>query len=584
LEIKMAEKLKPGEIINHYEIVRVLGQSDIATVYLAKDDVQHRKWVIKEMADPVQGAGALNRFKENFLETCRQLSNLRHRGLVQIIDFFVLDDSKFYIVREFMEGRSLQEFVENSPDLLSGSHVRTWSQQIMEVVEYLHSQTPPVFMGVIVPRNLIISPMGKIRIMDLGLARFFPRDKQRETLLKISPGYTAPEILNEGAYPDARSDIFTLGATLHFFFTRLDPNKNPFGFKDISGIRNDISGKTSDAVARAISKSPRDRFESIADFKNAILGQSFKSEQTKIGCNVREIVIEDARQGELIPGSISLKNVGKGEMEGVIYASYSWLKVNPDRFKSNDAVIRYWVDTDYMEAESVQENLLTVKTDDEKLEIPVKVSLAPAFPRSVKAPQASLFMLLIPILLLLLLMALRSQQIDRAWNILLDRNGIVDKGITYVLETKDFLIKKTSFEPSFSLAGRFFALVMIAVPLAIPLVTGKFRHLLRAEVQKATFLPALISMVMPSLFLLMTAFQAGPSPLRILENSALKYLDLSGYLWFFVPVNVLAAVIFLAPRDDQNRNFIDNNSFLKMLSFALVIIYFVVFIILKVLA
>ncbi len=578
----MAEILKPGDKVNNYEIIKVLGQSEVASVYLARDEVQRRKWVVKEMVDPVEGEEELAYFKERFIEICRQLSGLKHKSIVQIIDYFVRDNNKFYIVREYLEGRTLKDFVENSSDMLTGGQVRIWSQQILELIDFLHRQKPPILMGVIVPKNLVISPMGKIRIMDLGLARFFPLDRQRKMLMKVSPGYSADEILNRNEEPSIRSDIYSVAAMFHYFLTGQDPNKNPFGFSDISSFREDISEKGQKAIMQALSRDPRDRFESIEEFKVALLGQSFRRVPTKIECNAKEIVVEDAPPGQLLPGSFHIKNVGSGNLEGIVFADYSWLKISPERFRANEIDIRFWIDTAYMEPEGVQENTVTIKTEDEKIEIPVKVSMAPMFPRSLGPVVASVLLFIIPLLLLVMVEALRIYQIDKAWELLLLEYGHISRGIQFVIEHKSFLLDKMPFDSMTTLAGRLYGFCMILMPYLVPMLAGKFRNMLRPDNRKAVTIPAVIAMMLPTI-MLFVSMNLSLVKDNILVNPALKYLDPARYLWFVIPINIVIAVLMLIPRDDQDHSFIDNSPFLRILSFTLLIIYYVVAIILRVL-
>ena len=578
----MAENLKPGDKINNYEIIKQLGSSEVATVYLAKDEVQRRKWVIKEMVNPVEGEEEMAVFKERFISTCRQLSGLKHKSIVQIIDYFVREESRFYIVREYLEGRTLKDFVENSPEMLTGGQVRIWSQQILELIDFLHRQNPSVLMGVIVPKNLVISPMGKIRIMDLGLARFFPMERQRKMLMKVSPGYSADEILNRNEEPSVRSDIYSVAAMFHYFLTKQDPNKNPFGFKQISQFRDDISEKGQNSIMKALSRESADRFGTVEDFKVALLGQSFRRVPTKIECNAQEIVVEDAPPAQLLPGSFHIKNVGQGNLDGIIFAEYTWLKISPEHFRSNDLEVRFWIDTAYMEPEGDQENTITIKTEDEKIEIPVKVTMAPVFPRSLGPVIASILMFIVPLFLLVLVEALRLYQVDKAWELLLLKYGYISKGIQFVIEHKSFLLKKMPFDSMVTLSGRLYAFFMILMPYLVPMLVGKFRDMLKTDNRRAVTIPALVSMLLPTIMF----FASGHLSLvrdNILVNPALKYLDPSRYMLFVIPINLVVAALMLAPRDDQGRTFVDNSPFLRILSFTLLVIYFVVAIILRVL-
>lgn len=571
----MTGTLKIGDKIHNYEVVRVLGKSDIATVYLAKDQVQNRKWIIKEMVDPVTDPEKLEEFKNRFIYICKQLSEIKHKSIPRIVDFFVENDRRYYLVREYLEGRFLQDFMERQRHHLSEDQVKSWALQIFDMIEYLHSQNPPIIMGVIIPKNLMISPLGKIRIKDLGLDRFFSLEKQKDLLFKVSPGYTAPEIVRLNKAPDFRSDIYSLGAILYFLLSRVDPNKNPYGFKNLSEYRTDISEQTRKSIMKALSQKPEDRYDSIREFRNDLLKDIVKKRETRIDCSVDKIAADNAPSGKLIQGSFNIKNLAEGQMEGVIFAEYSWLKIHPTRFRTNDVDVKFWIDTAYMQPESVQENTITIQTPEEKLIIPVKVTIAPGFVRSLKAFPASIILLFIPLAVFAVIEAFRNYLLKNAWDILIIKSDLTRKTIDFVLKNKKFLIKKMSYQPGTVFLSKLYALLIIFMPYLVPMFLGKIREQFNRETKKSTIAPALLAMVMPTILLVSSMF-VNFVPMEITANADMKYLDPTRYLALFVGANILTTIMMLAPKDVQGRSFIDRNNGLKILFYSLLTIYFVV--------
>lgn len=76
----MNKPLKVGEKLNNYEILKVLGQSELSTVYMARDEIQQKKWIIKEINPPLEDEDVLNSFKNRFIKICRQLSTLENNN------------------------------------------------------------------------------------------------------------------------------------------------------------------------------------------------------------------------------------------------------------------------------------------------------------------------------------------------------------------------------------------------------------------------------------------------------------------------------------------------------------------------
>ncbi|MGE5458827.1 MAG: WG repeat-containing protein, partial [Methanobacterium sp.] len=103
------------------------------------------------------------------------------------------------------------------------------ARQICDILGYLHMQNPPIIFRDLKPANIMLTPQGQIKLIDFGIARHFRHGITADTSAYGSSGFAAPEQYGENQ-TDPRSDIYALGATLHYLLTCIDPSKTPFTF------------------------------------------------------------------------------------------------------------------------------------------------------------------------------------------------------------------------------------------------------------------------------------------------------------------------------------------------------------------
>lgn len=213
-----------------YRIIGVVGRGGFGAVYKARDTRAAGHLVaVKEMnrsgLSPQQIAEVTDTFKREALI----LSGLTHPNLPRIYDHF-FNDGCWYIVMDFIEGETLEELLLKA----TGGYFRV--ERVLEigirlcgVLDYLHSQQPPVIFRDLKPANIMLTPAGALYLIDFGVARRFKLGKARDTIPFGSPGYAAPEQYGS-AQTTPQSDIYSLGITLYQMLTGLDPSQTPFQF------------------------------------------------------------------------------------------------------------------------------------------------------------------------------------------------------------------------------------------------------------------------------------------------------------------------------------------------------------------
>ena len=266
--------LPPTTLIqNRYEIIRVLGTGGFARVYLAHDQRLGRQVAIKELLatrlDEAEQQQALILFERE----ARMLAQLDHLGLTNIWDYF-LHAGRAYLVMEYVPGPTLRELVVHNDGPLPESTVLDCGLQLCNVLSYLHSQTPPIIFRDLKPSNVIAENAASepgtanesftLKLIDFGIARLFKPDQSADTIIIGTPGYAAPEQYGQGQ-SDQRSDVYSLGATLH----HLACGQPPTGLilPPLLSVNQQCSGGLARIIARATMISPADRYQSIELFQ-----------------------------------------------------------------------------------------------------------------------------------------------------------------------------------------------------------------------------------------------------------------------------------------------------------------------------
>lgn len=216
-------------LLERYLVLEPLGQGGMGTVYLAKDTrLSNRLVAIKEMrTDEVEEEDrALN--AEQFKSEMTILASLDHSAIPNIYDYQV-EGARAYLVMEYIEGETLAQYLEQVGAIGEYEAIMI-AIELCRVLEYLHSQKPPIIFRDLKPSNVMRDRKGRIFLIDFGIARTFKRGQARDTALFGSLGYCAPEQLGTGQ-SSPRTDIYALGATMHTMLSGDNPADSPMVFK-----------------------------------------------------------------------------------------------------------------------------------------------------------------------------------------------------------------------------------------------------------------------------------------------------------------------------------------------------------------
>lgn len=274
--------LEIGSLVDgKYKILSKIGQGGMSVVYLALNERANKYWAIKEVRK--DGVSNFEVVKQNLIAETDILKRLNHPHLPSIIDVIDLDDT-YLIVMDYIEGKTLSDYVKGGKPQPQ-EKVVDWAKQICDVLGYLHSGNPPIIYRDMKPSNVMLKPDGNIMIIDFGTAREYKAASLGDTTLLGTQGYAAPEQFGGQGQTDARTDIYSLGATLYHLLTGHNPCSPPYEMYPIRQWNPALSSGLEQIVSRCTQRNPDDRYQSCAELMYALehydeLDQEYKKRQT----------------------------------------------------------------------------------------------------------------------------------------------------------------------------------------------------------------------------------------------------------------------------------------------------------------
>ena len=203
------------ERLGRYEILEELGRGAMGRVYRARDPQIDRVVALKTVTladiDPAMEGG----FRQRFFREAKAAGRLSHAGIVTIFDAGEDPESKTpFIVMEYIEGTTLE--VLGREKRLPRQQALELIQQVAEALDYAHRQG--IIHRDIKPANIIVTPEGRAKITDFGIAKLQTSQLTQTGLVMGTPSYMAPEQFS-GNPVDSRADLFSLGTILYWLVT-----------------------------------------------------------------------------------------------------------------------------------------------------------------------------------------------------------------------------------------------------------------------------------------------------------------------------------------------------------------------------
>ncbi len=262
-------------LLGRYEIVAELGKGAMGVVYRANDPMLNRMVAIKTINTEEAGHEGMAEYEARFYTEAKAAGGLNHPNIIIIYDIGK-SGHLVYMAMEYIEGRELRELLAQGQPLPVVQAVDV-AAQVAEGLAYAHQHQ--VVHRDIKPANIMITPDGRAKIADFGIARMRSSETRTQTgVILGSPKYISPEQV-VGKRADHRSDIFSLGIILYECLT----GATPFNGEGLSALMYQITNHDpalpSSAnpqvpvmldyiIAKVLAKAPEARYQSAADFAN----------------------------------------------------------------------------------------------------------------------------------------------------------------------------------------------------------------------------------------------------------------------------------------------------------------------------
>ena len=311
--------IKGQKINDRYEIIRNIGEGGMANVYLAYDIILNRNVAVKVLRGDLADD---EKFVRRFQREANSASSLHHPNIVEMYDVGE-DEGKYYIVMEYLDGRTLKSLVK-----------RRGALTVLEVVDIMTQLTSAIACAHdkyiihrdIKPQNVMILEDGKVKITDFGIAMALnSQDLTQTNSVMGSVHYLAPEQASGGA-STIKCDIYSLGILMFELLTGKVPFKGENAveiaikhMKDpipsVRSYNDEIPQSIENIVLKACAKNPKNRYDSVNEMYNDIvhaLDDEHRSDQRLI-YKYPEHDNEGTKEIKTISGDI--KNTLVGDVE-----------------------------------------------------------------------------------------------------------------------------------------------------------------------------------------------------------------------------------------------------------------------------
>jgi serine/threonine protein kinase len=297
--------LEPGAILqDRYKVVAPIGKGGMGSVYRARDlrlrtDVALKETLFNDEA-----------YRRAFEQEAQILARLRHQALPRVIDHFVEGAGQF-LVMEFIHGEDLGNQILRLGQRFATPQampmILRWADQLLDALHYLHTRPVPVYHRDIKPKNLKYTSSYEIILLDFGLARggmTVTVDMNAETtpperkVYGFTPPYAPIEQMRDGE-PDARSDLYSLAATIYHLLTASLPtdamvrmakliNGQPDPIRPIRDVAPHVPEGVADLLQRALAvtldgrpASAREMREELSRLRGAVAAPAIAVRQAQ---------------------------------------------------------------------------------------------------------------------------------------------------------------------------------------------------------------------------------------------------------------------------------------------------------------
>jgi len=413
--------LPPNHCLHdRYIVERRLAQGGQSAVYLVMDTAAgNAKRALKEMSQAHLLPHERERAVNQFLREAQMLQQLNHPMLAAVYESFMEDD-KHYLAMEYVPGQTLEDEMIELGRPLEWERVVRWGMMLCDVLEYLHTQHPPIVYRDLKPANVMLTTGGALKLIDFGIARRLIPARLRDTAQLGTDGYAPLEQYASNSEP--RSDLYALGASLYHLLTGRVPENAPLRSSGgrLPPIRA-ISPRVPEAVERVVMQAmnlhPDDRFPDARAMRAALArlipheppatppaaAKSAAAATSTGRMRARAVAVLPPKLyiwplrldgGELAAGAsvdleLELANHGGGELSGHVESSSRSVAVGPARIDGATTSLRVRISPVSPDGAAAGSHSchISVRTNGGVQTIPVRFTVqAPAGARHARLP------------------------------------------------------------------------------------------------------------------------------------------------------------------------------------------------------
>ena len=290
---------------NRYVIESMLGQGGMGAVYKAVDQRFGNIVALKQTL--VDG----EQLRKAFQREAVLLNGLRHAALPVVMDYFT-EGNGVFLIMQYIPGKDLAELLEQKGGPFPSEQVLWWADQLLDALDYLHNHQPPVIHRDIKPHNLKLAERDQIILLDFGLAKesaeVSSETSKSTSVLGYTPSY-APFEQIQGSGTDARTDIYSLAATLYHLITGVTPadaltrtgavvNSQPDPLIPANQINSEVTPAVAAVLMHAMSLNREHRPSTAHEMRNALREASYRpihsARETHVIGNQASTKVKDA--------------------------------------------------------------------------------------------------------------------------------------------------------------------------------------------------------------------------------------------------------------------------------------------------
>jgi len=266
---------EPGQRVGDYEIIEVLGAGGMGEVYKVRNVISDRQEAMKILLPDLAGQQEL---AGRFLREIKVLAGLEHPNIAALRTAAHVGN-QLIMIMELVDGTTLAHRLRAGafPEREAVDYV----DQVLAALSYAHAKG--IVHRDIKPANMMLTKNGVVKLMDFGIARAAGENKLTQTGSTLgSIYYMSPEQV-QGSAIDARSDLYSLGASLYEMVTAQHPFEGDTGFTVMKGhidgqlvppreVNPDITPALNEVIVRSMAKDPIERYQNADEFAGALQG------------------------------------------------------------------------------------------------------------------------------------------------------------------------------------------------------------------------------------------------------------------------------------------------------------------------